>query len=74
MMTIMVYSYSGLLISSLTVPRMTKPIETLEEVATSNEVILFINPDQGLGKRVMVMITTFEQVIFVLLNCSSCVK
>jgi hypothetical protein len=53
---------------------MTKPIETLEEVATSNEVILFINPDQGLGKRVMVMITTFEQVIFVLLNCSSCVK
>jgi len=56
MMTVMVYSYSGLLISSLTVPRMTKPIETLEEVAASTDLILFINPDQGLGKRVMVLI------------------
>lgn len=56
MMTVLVYSYSSLLISSLTVPKMTKPIETLEDVAASNDVILFINPDQGLGKRVMVQL------------------
>ena len=54
MMTVLVYGYSGLLISSLTVPKMAKPIETLEDVAASHDVILFINPDQGLGKRVMV--------------------
>lgn len=54
-MTVLVYAYSGLLIGCLTVPLMTKPIETLEDVAASTEVILRINPNElsGLGKAVM---------------------
>ena len=54
-MTVMVYAYSGLLIGCLTVPLMTKPIETLEDVAASTEVVLRINPKElsGLGKAVM---------------------
>ena len=53
----MVYAYSGLLISCLTVPTMEKPIETLEDVAASEVVTLQINPDglSGLGKLVMVI-------------------
>lgn len=47
-MTVMVYGYSGLLISCLTVPTWTKPIETLEDVAASKEVILRI-PTDGMG-------------------------
>jgi len=51
----MVYGYSGLLISCLTVPTWTKPIETLEDVATSKEVILRVPTDGmgGLSKAVM---------------------
>ena len=54
-MTVMVYAYSGLLIGCLTVPLMSKPIETLEDVAASTEVVLRINPKElsGLGKAVM---------------------
>ena len=47
-MTVMVYGYSGLLISSLTIPTWTKPIETLQDVAASSDVNLYIPPD-GLG-------------------------
>ena len=56
-MSVMVYAYSGLLISCLTVPTMEKPIETLEDVAASEVVTLQINPDglSGLGKLVMVI-------------------
>ena len=55
-MTVMVYGYSGLLISCLTVPTWTKPIETLEDVAASNDVILYIPPDAmgGFSKEVLV--------------------
>lgn len=55
MMTVLVYAYSGLLISCLTVPTMTKPIETLQDVADSKDITLQINPDglSGLGKTVM---------------------
>lgn len=54
-MTVLVYAYSGLLIGCLTVPSMIKPIETLEDVAASSEVVLHINPTElsGLGKAVM---------------------
>ena len=53
--TVLVYAYSGLLIGCLTVPAMTKPIETLEDVAASTEVVLYINPNalSGMGKAVM---------------------
>jgi hypothetical protein len=44
MMTVIVYAYSGLLISCLTVPTMTKPIETLQDVADSKDITLHINP------------------------------
>ena len=47
-MTVMVYGYSGLLISCLTVPTWTKPIETLEDVAASKEVVLRV-PTDGMG-------------------------
>ena len=57
-MTVMVYAYSGLLIGCLTVPLMSKPIETLEDVAASSEVVLHINVNNdllaGMGKFVMV--------------------
>jgi hypothetical protein len=55
-MTVMVYGYTGLLIASLTIPEMTKPIETLEDVVASNDqVVLYINPDglAGFGRAVM---------------------
>lgn len=60
-MTVLVYAYSGLLIGCLTVPAMTKPIETLEDVAASREVVLRINPNElsGLGKAVMVIYFLF---------------
>jgi hypothetical protein len=40
---------------------MTKPIETLEDVAASREVVLRINPNElsGLGKAVMVIYFLF---------------
>ena len=64
MMTILVYAYSGLLISCLTVPKMTKPIETLEDVAASTDITLQINPDglSGLGRAVMVIIYLFSTI------------
>ena len=54
-MTVMVYGYSGLLISCLTVPTWTKPIETLDDVAASSEVILYIPLDAmgGFSKAVL---------------------
>ena len=54
-MTVLVYAYSGLLVGCLTVPAMIKPIETLEDVAASTEVVLYINPTElsGFGKAVM---------------------
>lgn len=57
-MTVMVYGYSSLLIASLTIPEFTKPIETLEDVANSKDVTLYINPDGlgGMGRAVMVLI------------------
>ena len=58
MMTVMVYGYSGLLISCLTVPTYTKPIDTLEELAASKDVILYITQDKmslgGFSKAVLV--------------------
>ena len=56
-MTVTVYGYSSLLIASLTIPEFTKPIETLEDVANSNQVTFYVNPDglAGLGRAVMVM-------------------
>ena len=59
LMTVMVYAYSGLLVGCLTVPTMTKPIETLEDVAASKEVVLQIDPKElaGMGKAVMARCT-----------------
>ena len=55
LMTVMVYAYSGLLVGCLTVPTMTKPLETLDDVAASSEVVLQIDPKElaGMGKAVM---------------------
>ena len=52
--TVLIYSYSSLLTSSLTVPQSKPPIETLEDVANSKEFTLYLNPDTELGKAVMV--------------------
>ena len=62
-MTVMVYGYSGRLISCLTVPTWTKPIETLEDVAASNDVVLYIPPDAlgGFSKAVLVSFTIIIQ-------------
>jgi hypothetical protein len=61
-MTVMVYGYTGLLIASPTIPEMTKPVETLEDVVASNDqVVLYINPDglAGFGKAVMASLIVF---------------
>ena len=66
-MTVIVYGYSGLLISCLTIPEMTKPIETLEDVAASKDVTLHINPDglAGFGHAVMVRKWLIKYIILI---------
>jgi hypothetical protein len=65
-MTVMVYAYSGLLVGCLTVPTMTKPIETLEDVAASTEVVLQIDPKElaGMGKAVMACYNNIKFFLF----------
>ena len=55
LMTVLIYSYSSLLISSMTAPQTTPPMETLEDVANSKGFVLYLNPDSELGKTIMVI-------------------
>jgi hypothetical protein len=51
---VLVNSYSGIVISSLTVPRMKPPIETLQDLATSKETGIVLRYDMTMGEQILV--------------------
>jgi hypothetical protein len=53
--TVLVNSYSGTIVSSLTVPKMKPQINTFEDVAASNDVSLIIKPDVIIGQQMLVI-------------------
>ncbi|XP_057374712.1 ionotropic receptor 93a-like [Daphnia carinata] len=50
---VLVNSYAGIVISSLTVPKMKPPIETLEDLAASKDVSLIIRHDVSIGEQIL---------------------
>ena len=54
---VLVNSYSGIVISSLTVPKMKKSIESLEDWAASDEVGVVLRSDVTTGEQILVTIT-----------------
>ncbi|KAI9556275.1 hypothetical protein GHT06_018849 [Daphnia sinensis] len=50
---VLVNSYAGIVISSLTVPKMKPPIETLEDLASSEDVGLIIRHDVLMGEQIL---------------------
>ena len=54
---VLVNSYSGIVISSLTVPKMKKSIESLEDWAASDEVGVVLRLDVIPGEQILVSIT-----------------
>lgn len=57
--TVLVNSYSGVVISALTVPKMKKAVDSFEDLAISEDVTLSIQPDTILGNTIMVLKRTF---------------
>jgi hypothetical protein len=53
--TVLVNSYSGTIVSSLTVPKMKPQINTFEDVVASNDVSLIIKPDVIIGQQMLVI-------------------
>ena len=53
---VLVNSYSGIVISSLTVPKMKKSIESLEDWAASDEVGVVLRSDVSTGEQILVFI------------------
>lgn len=51
---VLVNSYSGIVISSLTVPKMMPPIETLEDLAASKDVEIIVRHDTLIGEQILV--------------------
>ena len=51
---VLVNSYSGTLVSSLTAPTMKPSINSLEDLTTSTDVSLVLRGDQVLGQQIMV--------------------
>jgi hypothetical protein len=51
---VLVNSYSGIVISSLTVPKMMPPIETLEDLAVSKDVEIIVRHDTLIGEQILV--------------------
>lgn len=52
--TVLVNSYSGTVVSYLTVPKMKSPINTFEDLAASNDVEILIKADVVIGQQMMV--------------------
>ncbi|KZS20158.1 Uncharacterized protein APZ42_013153 [Daphnia magna] len=50
---VLVNSYAGIVISSLTVPKMKPPIETLEDLAFSKDVGLIVRHDMLMGEQIL---------------------
>jgi len=51
---VLVNSYSSIVISSLTVPKMVPPIETMEDLAASKDVEIIIRHDTLIGEQILV--------------------
>lgn len=51
---VLVNSYTGIVTSALTTPRMKQPINTLEELAVSNEVKIVLRSDTAIGVQILV--------------------
>ena len=54
MATVLVNSYSGTVVSYLTVPKMKPSINTFEDLATSHDVELLIRQDVIIGQQILV--------------------
>jgi ionotropic glutamate receptor len=52
---VLVNSYTGIITSSLTTPKIKPPINTLEELAASKEVKIVIRSDTSTGVQILVM-------------------
>lgn len=69
---VLVNSYSGTVISFLTVPRMKPPINTLEDLATSRDVNLILYRDIVITRQIMVFMTVvvgiFSRIILKFVN------
>ncbi|EFX69521.1 hypothetical protein DAPPUDRAFT_258444 [Daphnia pulex] len=50
---VLVNSYSGIVISSLTVPKMMPPIETLDDLAASKDVEIIVRHDTLIGEQIL---------------------
>jgi len=51
---VLVNSYTGIVTSSLTTPKMKPPINTLEELAASTEVKIVLRSDTSTGVQILV--------------------
>ena len=51
---VLVNSYSGIVISSLTVPKLQQSIDSLEELAESKEVGVLLRYDTSIGEKILV--------------------
>jgi hypothetical protein len=63
--TVLVNSYSGTVVSYLTVPKMKPPINTFEDLANSKDVGILIKEDVVIGLQILVkykMISVFRRV------------
>ena len=58
---VLVNSYSGIVISSLTVPKMKPSIDSFEDLANSNEVGLVLRYDTYMGEQILVGNKIFVQ-------------
>ena len=62
--TVLVLSYSSMVISSLTVPKMKPTINSFEDLAASQDVGVVLRHDVSIGEQILV-ITYFERPHFV---------
>ena len=54
---VLVNCYSGIVISSLTVPRMKPAVESLNDLATSEDVGVIIRSDIVIGQQILVLLS-----------------
>ena len=55
---VLVNSYSGIIISSLTVPKMKPSVESLQDLAVSKDVGVILRSDTVIGQQILVSLTT----------------
>lgn len=52
--SVLIYGYSSLIVTSLTVPAMNPAINTLEDLLTSRAVSIVIRPEMYMGQKILV--------------------